>query len=114
MSTDLVHDRKLTSHRNARPHSGLVMGLCFVAAAFLAFEAVAALQWLREAGSVARAGEHFLRALRSDWMLIIVVADHLLIAFAVLMLGWRDAISNGITLRSRLGWTLLFVALGSP
>jgi hypothetical protein len=78
------------------------------------WEVYAAVQWVGEAGGIGRAFDHFWSTLSSDWMALIVVSDHLVVAGAVLIGLWIDA--------GRLGWPMLrrvllamaFVALGSP
>lgn len=88
--------------------------LTALAALFLAWEIYAAVRWVREAGGVGRAFEHFWASLSSDWMALIVVSDHLVIAGAVLIALWIDATRLGWLLRQRVCMAIAFVALGSP
>jgi hypothetical protein len=88
--------------------------LIVLAILFLGWELVGAVQWLREADGVGAGFAHLWQALRSDWMALIVVSDHLVIAGAVLLGLWLDAGRLGWPLGRRLLLSLAFVALGSP
>jgi hypothetical protein len=81
---------------------------------FLAWELFGAVQWLRQTGGVGPGSDHLWQTLRSDWMALIVVSDHLVIATAVLVGLWLDATSLGWRVSRRLLLALAFVALGSP
>jgi hypothetical protein len=84
------------------------------AALFFAWEAHAAIRWVHEAGGVGHAFVHFWTTLSSDWMALIVVSDHLVIASVVLVALWLDTTRQGWLLRGRLLLAIAFVALGSP
>ena len=84
------------------------------AAGFLAWEGLGALLWVREAGGLGSAVATFWARLRGDWMLLVVVTDHITIAFLALLWTWRDAGRRGWPLAQRAGWSVAFVALGSP
>ena len=92
----------------------LRIGLLTLACAFLAWEAFGALQWVLEAGGVGPAAREFWARLTSDWMLVIVVTDHLLLAGIVLVMMWVDAGRIGWAASRRLLLVAAFVALGSP
>jgi len=93
-----------------------LLRLLLVASAFffLIWEAYAALRWIGQAGGIRPAAAHFWNTLRSDWMTLIVVSDHLVIAGAVLIALWVDATRLGWLLRRRVLLTIAFVGLGSP
>lgn len=81
---------------------------------FLAWEAYGALRWITDAGGLGDAARQFWTHLTGDWMLLLVVTDHLVLAGAVLVLMWLDAIRAGWDLARRLLLAAAFVALGSP
>ena len=94
--------------------TALRAALLAVAAGFLAWEVYGALTWVRQAGGLAAAFAHFWRTLNADWMMRIVVTDHLLIAAAVLAGLWLDASRQAWSVLRRLLLSVAFVALGSP
>jgi uncharacterized ion transporter superfamily protein YfcC len=100
--------------QNAGHRQPTVLLLWCAAFAFLVFEVAAAARWITDAGGLRMAGRHFSHALTSDWMLIIVVADHLLIGLVVLIIGWKDAAAREMNPLTRLSWVASFIALGSP
>ncbi len=81
---------------------------------FLGWELFAAVQWLRQTGGIGPGFGHLWQALRSDWMALIVVSDHVVIAATVLVGLWFDATRLGWHLTRRVLLILAFVALGSP
>jgi hypothetical protein len=62
---------------------------------FLLWELYAVIQWLQQAGSLGAAFDHVRRAVGSDWMALIVVSDHLIIAGTVLIALLIDAARQG-------------------
>ncbi len=92
----------------------LRIGLLVLACAFLAWEAFGALQWVLDAGGLDPAARQFWARFTSDWMLLVVVTDHLLLAGIVLVLMWMDAGRVGWALPRRLLLVAAFVGLGSP
>jgi hypothetical protein len=88
--------------------------LLVLAFAFLAWELVAVILWVRQSGGLPHAPGHFWQALRSDWMALLVVSDHLLVAGTVLVALWIDAKRMGWQLSRRWGLVVAFVVLGSP
>jgi hypothetical protein len=88
--------------------------LLALALVFLAWEGYGARRWVLDAGGMAPAGGRFWRLLGSDWMMRIVVTDHLLLAAIVLALLWLDATRNSWAPRRRVLLGVAFVALGSP
>jgi hypothetical protein len=88
--------------------------LAALAVAFLVWELTAVILWARESGGLPAAPGHFWRSLRSDWMVLLVVTDHLLVAGAVLVWLWVDAGRAGASAAGRLGLVIAFIALGSP
>ena len=94
--------------RNAR------IGLWVAAGAFLLWEAFGAARWVGAAGGIGVAFGHLWRTIRSDWMALVVVTDHLVIAACALLWMWRDAAGRGWPAGRPLGWAALFVALGWP
>ncbi|MGE5925722.1 MAG: hypothetical protein ACM357_00080 [Gemmatimonadota bacterium] len=89
-------------------------GLLALALVFLAWEAFGAARWVIAAGGPGPAASQLWAHLRSDWMLLVVVTDHLLLAAIVLVVVWVDATKAGWSIGRRLGLTAAFVALGSP
>jgi hypothetical protein len=85
-----------------------------LALVFLGWELVAVILWVRQSGGLSVAPGHFWRALSSDWMALIVVSDHLVVAGAVLVGMWLDAGRRGWSAARRLGLAVAFIALGSP
>ena len=81
---------------------------------FALFELVAVLRWLAVAGSLSLAVAQMWVRLGADWFLLIVVADHLVIAGTVLLWVWMDARRRGWPTGRRLAWTVAFIALGTP
>ncbi len=81
---------------------------------FLVWEAFGATRWVIDAGGLGPAASRFWTSLTGDWMLLVVVTDHLLLAAIVLALVWVDAAKAGWSIERRLGLTAAFVALGSP
>jgi hypothetical protein len=63
---------------------------------FLGWELYAFRNWLRQTGGLGRGFDHLWQTLSSDWMALIVVSDHLIIAGTALALIVVDA--------TRLGW----------
>lgn len=94
--------------------STLRAGLLGLACAFLAWEALGAVRWVEEAGGLGSAAGHFWARLTSDWMLMIFITDHLLLAGIVLVLMWVDSARVGWVVSRRVFLTAAFVALGSP
>ena len=97
-----------------RTRRTLCLGLLTLACTFLAWEAFGAIQWVLAAGGVGPAAREFWARLTSDWMLIVVVTDHLLLAGIVLVLMWVDAGRIGWAVSRRFLLVAAFVALGSP
>jgi hypothetical protein len=89
----------------------LLLALAFV---FLVWEVSATVRWLRQAGGLGPAFDHLRATLGTDWMALVVVSDHLVIAGAVLIALWIDARRVGWLLRQRVLLAIAFVALGSP
>jgi hypothetical protein len=89
----------------------LLLVLAFV---FLVWELAAVILWVRQSGGLPPAPGHFWQALRSDWMALLVVSDHLVVAGTVLVAVWIDAKRVGWQLSRRWGLVVAFVALGSP
>jgi hypothetical protein len=89
-------------------------GLLALAFVFLLWEAAGAALWIIDAGGPGPAASQFWTYLRSDWMLLVVVTDHLLLAGIVLALVWLDAAKTGWSVGRRVGLSAAFVALGSP
>jgi hypothetical protein len=81
---------------------------------FLVWEVYAAVRWIGEAGGIEPAFDHLWSTLGSDWMALIVVSDHAVIAGAVLIALWIDARRLGWLLWRRVLLAVAFVALGSP
>jgi hypothetical protein len=88
--------------------------LLVLAFAFLLWELVAVILWVRQSGGLPHAPGHFWRALRSDWMALLVVSDHIVVAGTVLIALWIDAKRVGWRLSRRFGLGAAFIALGSP
>jgi hypothetical protein len=84
------------------------------AALFFAWEVYAVMRWVHDAGGIGNAFGHFWAALSSDWMALIVVSDHLVIAAAVLVALWIDTTRLGWLVRGRALLAITFVLLGSP
>lgn len=81
---------------------------------FLLWELYAVIQWLQQAGSLGAAFDHFRRAIGSDWMALIVVSDHLVIAGTVLIALLIDAARQGWNPSRLIFLAVAFVALGTP
>jgi hypothetical protein len=88
--------------------------LLVLAFAFLVWELIAVMLWVRQSGGFPHAPGHFWQTLRSDWMALLVVSDHLVVAGTVLVALWIDAKRVGWQLSGRWGLVVAFVALGSP
>ena len=88
--------------------------LWLTALSFLIWEAIGAFQWVRHARGFGPAFAHLWETLHSDWMLLVVVSDHLVIALCVLVWLWRDATERGWSRARRLAWVVMVVVLGSP
>jgi hypothetical protein len=88
--------------------------LLLSAGLFLAWEGFGAVRWVLDAGGIAPAAGRFWALLGSDWMMLLVVTDHLLLATIVLILMWLDAASRAWSLTRRLLLATGFIALGSP
>ncbi len=84
------------------------------ALAFAGWELVGVLLWVGAAGSLGVASAQTWERLRSDWYLLIVVTDHLVIAGVVLLWVWGDMGQRGWSLRIRLAWLAALIALGTP
>jgi hypothetical protein len=95
-------------------HAIVRRALLAVALLFLAWELFGAVHWLRQTGGLGPGLDHLGQTLRSDWMALIVVSDHLVIATTVLVGVWLDATHLGWRGSRRLLLALAFVALGSP
>lgn len=102
------------SSSSVRARRTLSAALLTLAAAFLAWELYGAVRWVRSAGGLGNAFDHLWQAITSDWMALIVVTDHLLIAGVVLVALWLDALRCGWPVARRLLLAAAFVALGSP
>ena len=81
---------------------------------FLLWELYAVTRWLQKAGSLGAAFDHFGRAVGSDWMALIVVSDHLIIAGTVLIALLIDAARQGWSASRLILLAVGFVALGTP
>jgi len=81
---------------------------------FLAWEAYGAARWVLDAGGIGSAASRFWTLLASDWMILLFVTDHLVLAAIVLVLLWLDAARRAWSLPRRLLLATAFVALGSP
>jgi hypothetical protein len=81
---------------------------------FLAWEAYGAARWVLDAGGIGSAATRFWTLLGSDWMILLFVTDHLVLAAVVLVLLWLDAVHRAWSLPRRLLLAMAFVALGSP
>jgi hypothetical protein len=88
--------------------------LLVLAFAFLVWELIALIQWVRQSGGLLHAPGHFWHALRSDWMALLVMSDHLVVAGTVLVALWIDAKTLAWPLSRRWGLVVAFVAVGSP
>jgi hypothetical protein len=82
--------------------------------AFALWELVAAVRWVGGAGGLEPAFTGTWSRVRSDWFLLILVTDHLVIAGTVLVWVWLDAGRRGWSAAARLAWTIAYVATGSP
>ena len=85
-----------------------------IAIAFLAWEAYGAFRWAVDAGGLGAAARQFWEGLRGDWMLLIVITDHLLLAGIALVILWGDAARQAWTPAHRALLAVAFIALGSP
>jgi hypothetical protein len=81
---------------------------------FLVWEVYAAVRWTCEAGGIGPAFDHWWSTQSSDWMALIVLSDHAVIAGVVLIALWSDARQLGWLLWRRVLLAIAFVALGSP
>lgn len=72
------------------------------------------LLWVGAAGSLEAALSQTWARLRSDWFMLIVITDHLVIAGVVLLWVWGDMGRRGFSSRARLAWLGTLVALGTP
>jgi hypothetical protein len=81
---------------------------------FLVWEVYAAVRWVTTAGGIGPAFDHWWSSQRSDWMALIVLSDHAVIAGTVLIALWIDAGRLGWLFRRRVLLAAAFVALGSP
>jgi hypothetical protein len=81
---------------------------------FLVWEVYGAVRWVSQAGGIGPAFDHLWSTLAADWMALIVVSDHAVIAGAVLVALWTDAKRVGWLLGRRMLLAIAFVALGSP
>jgi hypothetical protein len=90
------------------------VGLVVLAIAFLVWEAYGAFRWVADAGGSGAAARQFWVRLRDEWMLLIVVSDHLLLAGIALVILWVDATRLALTLAHRALLAVAFIALGSP
>jgi hypothetical protein len=88
--------------------------LVMLAIAFLLWEAYGAFRWVVDAGGLGPAARHFWVSLRDEWMLLIVVSDHLLLAGIALVILWVDATRLALTVAHRALLAVAFIALGSP
>jgi hypothetical protein len=88
--------------------------LVALAVLFLVWELLAVILWAHQSGGLGHAPKHFWRALRSDWMALLVVSDHLAVAGVVLVALWRDAIAKRWPLAGRFALAAAFIVLGSP
>jgi hypothetical protein len=86
--------------------------LLVLAFAFLAWELIAVILWARQSGGLPHAPGHFWQALRSDWMALLVVSDHLVVAGTVLVALWLDAKRVRWRLSQRWGLVVAFVDVG--
>jgi hypothetical protein len=84
------------------------------AALFLLWELYAVTRWVEQAGSLGAAFDHFTHKVGSDWMALIVVSDHLVIAGTVLIALLIDAARQGWSASRLIFLAVAFVALGSP
>lgn len=82
--------------------------------AFAAWELGSVILWVRAAGSLAAARDLTWDRLRSDWYLLIVVTDHLVIAGILLLWIWVDMGRRRWSLAPRLAWLVVIIALGTP
>src|SRR3954462_1753765 len=95
------HDRThIPGRQVAVSYRRLLLVLAF---AFLVWELIAVILWVRQSGGLPHAPGHFWQALRSDWMALLVVSDHLVVAGTVLIALWIDARRVGWRLSRRLG-----------
>ncbi len=81
---------------------------------FLVWEVYAAVRWVGAAGGIGPAFNHLWSTLGSDWMALIVLSDHVVIAGVVLIALWIDARRAGWLIWRRMLLAVAFVALGSP
>jgi hypothetical protein len=100
-------DRELMRH-------GIRAALVVLAIAFLVWEAYGAFRWVVDAGGAGAAARQFWVRLRDEWMLLIVVSDHLLLAGIALVILWVDATRLALTVAHRALLAVAFIALGSP
>jgi hypothetical protein len=89
-------------------------GLILLAIFFLAWELFAAHRWIRQAGGIGSGFGHLRTTLRSDWMALIVVSDHLIIASTVLVFLLIDAAKEGWRRWHRFVLAVAFIGTGSP
>jgi hypothetical protein len=81
---------------------------------FLLWELYAVSHWLQQAGSLGAAFDHLRRAVGSDWMALIVVSDHLIVAGTVLIALLIDAVRQNWSASRLIFLAVGFVALGTP
>ena len=94
--------------------SGRRLALWAGALAFALWELVAVVRWIGSAGSFEWAISYTWSRLRSDWLLLILLTDHLVIAASAMLWVWLDARRRAWSVAARLVWCVLFVALGTP
>ena len=82
--------------------------------AFAAWELVGVMLWVRAAGSLSAARDLTWGRLWSDWYLLILVTDHLVIAAILLLWIWVDMGRRHWSLAPRLAWLVVIIALGTP
>jgi hypothetical protein len=89
-------------------------GLIVLGLLFLVWELYAFVHWLQHTGGLGQGFRHLWDRLRSDWMALIVVSDHLVIAGTVLVALLIDATRTGWPASRRALLAIAFVGLGSP
>jgi hypothetical protein len=89
-------------------------GLLMLGVLFLGWELFGFLQWLQQTGGLGPGFRHLWHTLRSDWMALIVVSDHLVIAGSVLVGLLIHAKRVGWPVSRRVLLAFAFIALGSP
>ena len=81
---------------------------------FGVWELTGALLWIHDAGSVGTAAAQTWDRLSSDWFLLIVVTDHLVIAGVALLWVLSDSARRGWSVGKRLALVAVFIGLGTP